>query len=48
MVNIYRDGTELEGSRSANNTRSDQDDYTRGTITADRLVDRVRRRYVVK
>lgn len=47
-VRAIRRSTELEGSRSTNATRADQDDYARGAITATELVDRVRRRYNVQ
>ena len=42
-VRAARRSTELEGSRSTNATRADQDDYVRGAITAAELVDRVQR-----
>ncbi len=44
-VRAIRRSTELEGSRSTNATRADQDAYVSGTITAAELRDRVRRRY---
>lgn len=47
-VRAIRRSTELEGSRSTNATRADQDDYASGAITATELVDRVRRRYGVQ
>jgi hypothetical protein len=47
-VRAIRRSTELEGSRSTNATRADQDAYVRGSITAAELGDRVRRRYNVK
>jgi Antitoxin VbhA len=47
-VRAIRRSTELEGSRSTNATRADQDAYARGTITAAELGDRVRRRYKVR
>jgi len=47
-VRAIRRSTELEGSRSTNATRADQDAYVRGTITAAELRDRVRRRYNVR
>ena len=47
-VKAIRRSTELEGSRSTNATRADQDAYARGTITAAELGDRVRRRYKVR
>ena len=45
IVTSARRSSELEGSRSTNATRDDQDAYARGTITAAELGDRVRRRY---
>lgn len=48
VVRSIRRSTELEGSRSTNATRADQDAYARGTITAAELGDRVRRRYNVR
>lgn len=48
VVRSIRRSTELEGSRSTNATRADQDAYSRGTITAAELGDRVRRRYNVR
>ena len=48
VVRSIRRSTELEGSRSTNVTRADQDAYARGTITAAELGDRVRRRYNIK
>lgn len=47
-VRAIRRSTELEGSRSTNATRADQDAYTRGAITAAELGERVRRRYNVQ
>jgi hypothetical protein len=47
-VRAIRRSTELEGSRSTNATRADQDAYVRGTITAAELRDRVLRRYNVR
>ncbi|MEU6559897.1 hypothetical protein [Nocardia nova] len=47
-VRAIRRSTELEGSRSTNATRADQDAYARGTITAAELGERVRRRYNVQ
>lgn len=47
-VRAIRRSTELEGSRSTNATRADQDAYARGTITAAELGDRVRRRYNIQ
>ena len=47
-VRAIRRSTELEGSRSTNATRADQDAYVSGTITAAELRDRVRRRYNIK
>lgn len=47
-VRAIRRSTELEGSRSTNATRDDQDAYTRGAITVAELGDRVRRRYNVQ
>lgn len=47
-VKSIRRSTELEGSRSTNATRADQDAYARGAITAAELGDRVRRRYNIK
>lgn len=47
-IRAIRRSTELEGSRSTDETRADQDDYARGAITAAELVDRVRRRYNVQ
>jgi hypothetical protein len=47
-VKAIRRSTELEGSRSTNATRADQDAYARGTITAAELGDRIRRRYKVR
>jgi hypothetical protein len=47
-IRAIRRSTELEGSRSTNATRADQDAYARGTITAAELGDRVRRRYIVQ
>lgn len=37
--------SELEGSRSTDETRADQDAYVRGEIDIDELGDRVRARY---
>ena len=48
VVKSIRRSTELEGSRSTNATRDDQDADARGTITAAELGDRVRRRYNIK
>ncbi|QSM91819.1 antitoxin VbhA family protein [Mycobacteroides abscessus subsp. bolletii] len=48
IVKAIRRSTELEGSRSTDATRADQDAYVRGTITATELVERVRRRYDVQ
>ncbi|MBU3706666.1 MAG: hypothetical protein FGM50_08280 [Mycobacterium sp.] len=48
VVRAIRRSSELEGSRSTDATRADQDAYARGTITAAELGDRVRRRYNVK
>ena len=48
VVKSIRRSTELEGSRSTNATRDDQDAYAHGTITAAELGDRVRRRYNIK
>lgn len=47
-VRAIRRSTELEGSRSTNATRADQDAYALGTITAAELGDRVRRRYNIQ
>ncbi|MEB3021970.1 antitoxin VbhA family protein [[Mycobacterium] crassicus] len=47
-VRAIRRSTELEGSRSTNATRHDQDAYARGAITVAELGDRVRRRYNVQ
>lgn len=47
-VRAIRRSTELEGSRSTNATRDDQDAYARGAITVAELGDRVRRRYNVQ
>ncbi|AHH18541.1 hypothetical protein NONO_c37550 [Nocardia nova SH22a] len=47
-VRAIRRSTELEGSRSTNATRADQDAYARGAITAAELGERVRRRYNVQ
>ena len=47
-VRAIRRSTELEGSRSTNATRADQDAYLRGAITAAELGERVRRRYNVQ
>ena len=44
-VSAIRHSTELEGSRSTDATRADQDAYARGTIPAAELGARVRRRY---
>jgi Antitoxin VbhA len=44
-VRAIRRSTELEGSHSTDATRADQDEYTRGAITAAELGERVRRRY---
>lgn len=41
-----RCSTELEGARSTDATRADQDDYVRGGISAAELLARVQRRYV--
>ena len=48
VVRAIRRSTELEGSRSTNATRADQDAYASGAITAAELGDRVRRRYNVQ
>ena len=48
VVKSIRRSTELEGSRSTNATRDDQDAYARGTIPAAELGDRVRHRYNIK
>ncbi len=47
-VRAIRRSTELEGSRSTNATRDDQDAYARGAITVAELGERVRRRYNVQ
>ena len=47
-VRAIRRSTELEGSRSTDATRADQDAYARGAMTAAELGDRVRRRYNVQ
>jgi hypothetical protein len=47
-VRAIRRSTELEGSRSTNATRADQDAYASGTITAAELGDRVRSRYNIR
>jgi Antitoxin VbhA len=47
-VRAIRRSTELEGSRSTNATRDDQDAYARGAITVAELGDRIRRRYNVQ
>jgi len=48
IVWAARRSSELEGSRSTDPTRTDQDAYACGRITAAELGDRVRRRYNVK
>jgi hypothetical protein len=48
VVRAIRRSTELEGASSTAATRADQLDYARGTITAEELGDRVRRRYNVQ
>ena len=40
-----RTSSELEGARSTDATRADQDAYVRGEIDIDQLSDRVRARY---
>lgn len=47
-VRAIRRSTELEGSRSTNATRADQDAYASGAITAAELGERVRRRYRIQ
>ncbi|TMS51133.1 hypothetical protein [Mycobacterium sp. DBP42] len=47
-VRAIRRSSELEGARSTEATRDDQDAYVRGTITAAELTDRVRRRYNIQ
>lgn len=44
-VNAARHNSELEGSRSTDATRADQDAYVRGEIDVEQLGDRVRARY---
>lgn len=44
-VNDARRSSELEGSRSTEETRRDQDAYVRGEIDIDQLGQRVRERY---
>lgn len=46
VVLAARRGTELEGLRSTDATRADQDAYVRGAITAAELLVRVQRRYM--
>lgn len=47
-VRAIRRSTELEGSRSTEATRADQDAYACGAISAADLRDRVRARYNVQ
>ena len=47
-VRAIRRNTELEGSRSTEATRDDQDAYARGAISAAELGERVRRRYNIR
>ncbi|QDQ97546.1 hypothetical protein [Tomitella fengzijianii] len=44
-INAARTTSELEGGRSTEVTRADQDAYVRGEIDIDQLGDRVRARY---
>ena len=46
-VRTSRRNSELEGARSTAATRADQLAYARGTITANEMGERVRRRYNV-
>lgn len=45
VVAEARRSSELEGSRSSEATRADQDAYVRGEIDIDQLGERVRARY---
>lgn len=45
VVTAARRSTELEGSRSTDATRADQDAYARGAIAAAELLARVQRRH---
>nr|WP_079620423.1 antitoxin VbhA family protein [Mycobacteroides abscessus] len=47
-MKAIRHSTELEGSRSTDATRADQDAYAQGAITVDELGRRVRLRYHVR
>ena len=44
-INDARRSSELEGSRSTDATRADQDAYVRGEIDIEKLGERVRARY---
>lgn len=44
-IDDARRSSELEGSRSSEATRADQDAYVRGEIDVDQLGERVRARY---
>lgn len=44
-IDDARRSSELEGSRSTDATRADQDAYVRGEIDVDQLGQRVRERY---
>ncbi|WP_430591526.1 hypothetical protein [Humidisolicoccus flavus] len=44
-INDARRSSELEGSRSTDETRADQDAYVRGEIDIEQLGHRVRSRY---
>ncbi|HNP57068.1 MAG TPA: hypothetical protein PK331_00525 [Gordonia sp. (in: high G+C Gram-positive bacteria)] len=48
MVRRIRRSSELEGARSTEETRADQDAYTRGAMTAAELGARVRQRYGIQ
>lgn len=45
VIRTVRHTSELEGARSTDSTRADQDSYARGEIDITQLVDRVRARY---
>lgn len=47
-VRAVRCSSELEGARSTQATRDDQDAYVHGAITSAELSDRVRRRYNIQ